>query len=45
MAFQDPMATLDPVLPVGRQMDLVLAAHGRVRAPERQARCSDPMTR
>ncbi|TNC12948.1 ABC transporter ATP-binding protein [Methylobacterium terricola] len=45
MVFQDPMATLNPMLTVGRQMDLVLAAHGRVRGPERRARCLDLMTR
>jgi peptide/nickel transport system ATP-binding protein len=45
MVFQDPMATLNPMLTVGRQMDLVLAAHGRVRASERRARCLDLMTR
>ncbi|AWN55243.1 ABC transporter ATP-binding protein [Methylobacterium sp. 17Sr1-1] len=45
MVFQDPMATLNPMLTVGRQMDLVLAAHGRVRVPERRARCLDLMTR
>jgi peptide/nickel transport system ATP-binding protein len=32
MVFQDPMATLNPVLTVGRQMQLAILAHERVGA-------------
>ena len=34
MIFQDPIATLNPVLTIGRQMRLAIAAHGRARAAE-----------
>ncbi|GMG81958.1 ABC transporter ATP-binding protein [Paralimibaculum aggregatum] len=36
MIFQDPMATLNPVLTIGRQMAEALEAHGRIS--EREAR-------
>jgi peptide/nickel transport system ATP-binding protein len=39
MIFQDPMATLNPVLTIGAQMTLALRAHGRVPAAQAQARC------
>jgi peptide/nickel transport system ATP-binding protein len=35
MVFQDPQATLNPVLTIGRQMALAVQAHGRV--PDRAA--------
>jgi peptide/nickel transport system ATP-binding protein len=44
MIFQDPIATLNPLLTVGRQMQLALAAHERVSAraaADRAARALD----
>ncbi|GJD48258.1 Dipeptide transport ATP-binding protein DppD [Methylobacterium crusticola] len=38
MVFQDPMMTLNPMLAIGRQMDLALAAHGGRPAAARRAR-------
>jgi len=39
MIFQDPMATLNPVLTVGAQMQLALQAHGPVPPAQARARC------
>lgn len=39
MIFQDPMATLNPVLTVGAQMRLALEAHGAVENSVAQQRC------
>ncbi len=39
MIFQDPMATLNPVLTIGAQMQLALQAHGRVPEQAARARC------
>jgi peptide/nickel transport system ATP-binding protein len=39
MIFQDPMATLNPVLTIGAQMQLALQAHGRVPPAQSRARC------
>ncbi len=38
MVFQDPMSTLNPVLTIGMQMRLALAAHERVTAAAARAR-------
>ncbi len=38
MIFQEPMTALNPVLPVARQIDEVLAAHTRLNRRERTAR-------
>jgi peptide/nickel transport system ATP-binding protein len=45
MVFQDPSATLNPVLTVGRQMELALAAHGRPSTAEARARAVDVLER
>ncbi|MDH5858697.1 ABC transporter ATP-binding protein [Lampropedia aestuarii] len=37
MIFQEPMTALNPVLPIGLQMDEVYAAHTRMRPSERKA--------
>ena len=39
MIFQDPMATLNPVLTIGAQMQLALQAHGRIPEAQARARC------
>ncbi len=39
MIFQDPMATLNPVLTIGAQMALALQAHGYVPRAQARARC------
>jgi peptide/nickel transport system ATP-binding protein len=39
MVFQDPMTTLNPVLSIGVQMELALAAHQRLAAGEARSRC------
>ncbi len=41
MVFQDPSATLNPVLTIGTQMRLALAAHETLDAAEMQRRCLD----
>lgn len=37
MIFQEPMTALNPVLPIGLQMDEVYSAHTRMRPSERKA--------
>ncbi|HXW30226.1 MAG TPA: ABC transporter ATP-binding protein [Xanthobacteraceae bacterium] len=37
MIFQEPMTALNPVMTCGRQIDEVLATHGRLNAGERRA--------
>lgn len=45
MVFQDPSATLNPVLTIGTQMRLALEAHGRVGDAEARARSADVLAR
>ena len=42
MVFQDPSATLNPVLTIGTQMRLALAAHERLSAPAARDRRRAP---
>ncbi len=44
MVFQDPSATLNPVLTVGQQMRLAIAAHERVGEAAATARCVEALT-
>jgi peptide/nickel transport system ATP-binding protein len=39
MVFQDPMTSLNPVLPIGEQLSEVLTVHHRVSADEARERC------
>ena len=39
MVFQDPSTTLNPLLTIGTQMRLAIAAHERVSTPAASARC------
>src|SRR3954464_9763080 len=43
MIFQEPMTALNPVVPVGRQIDEVLRAHTRLDAKARKKRILDMM--
>ncbi|MEM1046161.1 MAG: ABC transporter ATP-binding protein [Pseudomonadota bacterium] len=45
MVFQDPMMTLNPVLTIGTQMSLALAAHEKVSARAAKDRAADALTR
>ncbi len=45
MVFQDPSATLNPVLTIGTQMQLALEAHERIGAAAMQDRCVAVLTR
>jgi peptide/nickel transport system ATP-binding protein len=45
MVFQDPSATLNPVLSIGTQMRLALAAHGETDRSRADARCTEVLTR
>lgn len=45
MVFQDPMATLNPVLKIGTQMRLALTAHERISRAAADARAVDVLTR
>jgi peptide/nickel transport system ATP-binding protein len=45
MIFQDPMATLNPVLTVGDQIRLAIEAHQKVSAAEARARSIDVLSR
>jgi peptide/nickel transport system ATP-binding protein len=45
MVFQDPSATLNPVLTIGTQMRLALEAHGRVGEAAARARAAEVLTR
>jgi peptide/nickel transport system ATP-binding protein len=45
MVFQDPSATLNPVLTIGRQMELAIAAHERVSAGAARARAAEALTK
>jgi peptide/nickel transport system ATP-binding protein len=44
MVFQDPAATLNPVLSIGRQMELALAAHERLSSAAAKARATEVLT-
>jgi peptide/nickel transport system ATP-binding protein len=45
MVFQDPSATLNPVLSIGAQMKLALDAHGRSSAAAARDRCVEVLNR
>ncbi len=45
MVFQDPSATLNPVLSIATQMKLALAAHGMTNAADVRARSLDVLNR
>ena len=45
MVFQDPMATLNPVLSIGTQMTLALQAHERIAKGEARRRCAEALAR
>ncbi|WP_246270236.1 ABC transporter ATP-binding protein [Hongsoonwoonella zoysiae] len=45
MVFQDPMMTLNPVLTIGQQMHLALAAHERVSKGAARVRSAEALTR
>ncbi len=45
MIFQDPIATLNPMLTIGQQMTMALGAHVRITAKAATARCVDVLTR
>jgi len=45
MIFQDPLMTLNPVLRIGEQMRMAIAAHERVSAAAARARCAEALTR
>jgi len=45
MVFQDPMTTLNPVLTIGRQIHLSIAAHERVSTAAASARAVEVLTR
>jgi peptide/nickel transport system ATP-binding protein len=45
MIFQDPMATLNPVLTVGAQLRLAIEAHEKVSASAARARAAEVLTR
>ncbi len=45
MVFQDPMMTLNPVLTIGTQMRLALAAHEKVSTRAAKDRAADALTR
>ena len=41
MIFQDPIATLNPMLTIGQQMQMAIAAHERLSRRAADARCAD----
>lgn len=45
MVFQDPSATLNPMLSIGRQMQLALAAHEKLTSAAARARATEVLTR
>ncbi|MXN66534.1 ATP-binding cassette domain-containing protein [Stappia sp. GBMRC 2046] len=45
MVFQDPMVTLNPVLTIGQQMHLALAAHESISKRAARARSAEALTR
>ncbi|TBW41184.1 ABC transporter ATP-binding protein [Siculibacillus lacustris] len=45
MVFQDPMMTLNPVLSIGDQMGLVIAAHHRMSRADMATRAAEALTR
>ncbi len=45
MVFQDPMATLNPVLTIGTQMRLAIAAHDKTSSRAADARATEVLTR
>ena len=44
MVFQDPSTTLNPVLTIGAQMRMALAAHASIPATQADARCVEVLT-
>ncbi len=45
MIFQDPIATLNPLLTIGQQMEMALAAHEKLTGKEAVHRCADALAR
>ena len=45
MIFQDPIATLNPVLTIGQQMKLAIAAHLKLSNKAAEDRCSDMLSK
>jgi oligopeptide transport system ATP-binding protein len=45
MVFQDPMTSLNPVMPVGRQIEEVLSRHLGMDRPQARAECERLLTR
>ncbi|WP_025897106.1 ABC transporter ATP-binding protein [Sneathiella glossodoripedis] len=45
MIFQDPIATLNPLLTIRTQMSLALEAHARMNKREIESRCIDVLTK
>ena len=45
MIFQDPIATLNPVLTIGRQMRLAIAAHERISVSAAEDRATDLLSK
>ena len=45
MIFQDPIATLNPLLTVGRQMEMALTAHEKVSRKAAADRCTEALAR
>lgn len=43
MIFQDPIATLNPLLTIGSQMEMALAAHEKLSARAGRARCAEAL--
>ena len=45
MIFQDPIATLNPMLTIGQQMTMAIAAHERISKRGAMNRCAELLTR
>jgi oligopeptide/dipeptide ABC transporter ATP-binding protein len=43
MIFQEPMSSLDPLMPIGRQIAEAIDAHGRLRESEKRQRILDSL--
>ncbi len=45
MIFQDPIATLNPMLTIGQQMKMAIDAHERISSQAAQTRCAELLAR